>query len=277
MGVYRDASGTLHPRVTAPPRIVSLVPSLTELLCDLGLARALVGRTGFCVHPRSVVKRIAKVGGTKDVDLDAVRRLAPTHVVVNVDENTRETAAALRAAGARVVVTHPLAPQDNPPLYRLLGGIFDREREAQALCARFAAALAATRAAATPRERVLYLIWRAPWMTVARDTYISRTLALFGWDTWVGDDARRYPTLELEDCAGAVDRVLLSSEPFPFRERHVAEVQRALPQTAVTLIDGAMVSWYGSRAIAGLDYLAAYVCSARRGSLAPDVESRGVD
>jgi len=257
--VYLDAVGVAHRPVTAPPRIVSLVPSITELLCDLDLADALVGRTGFCIHPKDTLKRIPKVGGTKDVDLAAVQRLAPTHVIVNVDENTRETADALRAFVPSIVVTHPLAPQDNPPLYRLLGGIFERAAEAERLCVAFDEAYAETQTAADRAERVLYLIWREPWMTVSRDTYISRMLALYGWKTWPAASAQRYPTLELENCRGRIDRVLLSSEPYPFRDKHLLEARRLLPRVPVDLVDGEMVSWYGSRAIAGLRYLTDYV------------------
>lgn len=264
MIVYLDAVGAAHRQVTAPPRIVSLVPSITELLCELDLAAALVGRTGFCIHPKDTLRRIPKVGGTKDVDLEAVRRLAPTHVVVNVDENTRETADALRSFVPAIVVTHPLSPQDNPPLFRLLGGIFNREAAAERLCAAFDAALAAATAARRP-QRVLYLIWRDPWMTVARDTYISRMLGLYGWETWPADDVPRYPTLQPEDCRGRVDRVLLSTEPYPFRAKHLLEVARMLPRVPATLVDGEMVSWYGSRAIAGLHYLADYVREAATG------------
>jgi hypothetical protein len=108
------------------------------------------------------------------------------------------------------------------------------------------------------RARVLYLIWREPWMTLSRDTYISRTLAAFGWQTWASSRPQRYPELALEECRGAIDRVLLSSEPYAFRERHIAEVERALPGVPVDLIDGEMVSWYGSRAIEGLCYLAQF-------------------
>ena len=117
-------------------RIVSLVPSLTELVCALGLRPWLVGRTGFCIHPADLTE-VPKVGGTKDVRLDRVRALAPTHVLVNVDENRRETAEELRTFVPNVVVTHPLGPDDNPPLYRLLGGIFGRDAEAERLCAAF--------------------------------------------------------------------------------------------------------------------------------------------
>ena len=253
-----DAAGTPHAAVTAPPRIVSLVPSLTELLCDLGLDGALVGRTGFCIHPRASVRGIPKVGGTKDVAIARIRELAPTHVVVNIDENEKPTVAELARFIPHVIVTHPLAPQDNLPLYRLLGGIFCRAARAEALCAEFARAYdeAAAACAALPRQNVLYLIWRQPWMTVARDTYISRTLALVGWDTLPADARVRYPEVELDAALLAdVDHVLLSSEPYRFRERDIGSVQKLLRRGArchVRLIDGEWTSWYGSRAIHGL-------------------------
>jgi ABC-type Fe3+-hydroxamate transport system substrate-binding protein len=236
------------------------VPSLTELVCDLGLAGKLVGRTGFCVHPRAAVKPVPKVGGTKDVDLARLRALAPTHVIVNVDENRKETVAAIAGFVPHVIVTHPLAPRDNPALYRLIGGIFGREREAEALCARFEAAFAdAARAAAGfAPQRVLYLIWRDPWMTVSRDTYIARTLALVNWETVPEHAAARYPEVALDArTLDGVAVVLASSEPYPFRERHVAELAAApaLAGRRVALIDAEMTSWYGSRAIAGLGYM----------------------
>jgi ABC-type hemin transport system substrate-binding protein len=115
-----DAAGTVHQPAGEDPRIVCLVPSITELLCDLGLSEQLVGRTGFCIHPREIVRTIPKVGGTKDVKLDRVRRLAPTHAVVNIEENRRETAEALAGFVPHIIVTHPRSPRDNLDLYRLL-------------------------------------------------------------------------------------------------------------------------------------------------------------
>ena len=137
------------------------------------------------------MRGIPKVGGTKDVKVDRIRELAPTHVVVNVDENTKETVDELARFVPSIVVTHPLAPEDNLGLYRLLGGIFDRTAETERLCDDFAAAYADLTAVTRPAERVLYLIWREPWMTVSRDTYISRTLALVGWETVPEERARR--------------------------------------------------------------------------------------
>ncbi len=157
-----DAFGTRHVPAHGDVRIVSLVPSITELICALGLRDNLVGRTGFCVHPANVVRSIPKVGGTKDVDVEKVRALRPTHVIVNIDENRRETAATLRDFVTHVIVTHPCAPQDNVGLFRLLGAIFDRHEAADSLSKSFEAALDGCRHAArtfTP-ETILYLIWR---------------------------------------------------------------------------------------------------------------------
>jgi len=141
------------------------------------------------------VRRVPKVGGTKTVKLDAVRALAPTHVILNVDENRKETADALAEFVPNLVVTHPLGPLDNLALYRQFGEVFDRPREAAALCERFQDAYDAARATACPPRNVLYLIWRDPWMTVSRDTYISRTLAVFGMHTLPATSAERYPKL----------------------------------------------------------------------------------
>jgi ABC-type Fe3+-hydroxamate transport system substrate-binding protein len=152
------------------PRIVCLVPSITELVCDLGLSEQLVGRTGFCIHPWETVKRIPKVGGTKDIKLERIRELAPTHAIVNVDENRREDAEAIAKFVPNMIVTHPLGPLDNLKLYRRLGDVFGREAEAARLCEEFQRELGELRARDWAPQDVLYLIWRDPWMTVAPDT-----------------------------------------------------------------------------------------------------------
>lgn len=257
-----DAYGQRHQRASDGARVVSLVPSITELLFDLDLGAQVVGRTGFCIHPRLAVRGVPKLGGTKDVDVEALLALTPSHVIVNIDENTRETFEFLRERVPHVVVTHPNTAQDNLALYQLLGAIFGREAQAAALVARFNAAYAQlhTGLAGRAPRRVLYLIWREPWMTVSPATYIANMLALLGWHTLPGDTPVRYPTLSpnaLRDLNA--DLCLLSSEPYPFRDKHIAELHGLLgAHTPVHLIDGEMVSWYGSRAIAGLSYLASY-------------------
>ena len=257
-----DAHGQRHVRADASARIVSLVPSITELLFALELGAQVVGRTGFCIHPRAALRAVPKLGGTKDVDIDALLALAPSHVIVNVDENTRQTFDALRTRVPHVVVTHPNAPGDNRALYALLGALFDRQVQAARLIEDFDRALIGLRSsvAAQPSRKVLYLIWREPWMTVSRETYIANMLALVGWQTVPATSNVRYPALDTAELKNLhADLCLLSSEPYPFRDKHIAELRELLGgNTPVQLIDGEMLSWYGSRAIRGLDYLANY-------------------
>ena len=254
----RDSAGVLHAPAPAA-RIVSLVPSITELLFDLGLGARVVGRTGFCIHPEPAVRELPKVGGTKDVKLEALRALRPTHVVVNVDENEADAVEVMRRFVPHVVVTHPNAPEDNLALYALLGALFGAETRAGELSTLLRRELELCRQSDWPRERVLYLIWKDPWMTIAADTYIARSLARVGWDVttppggWAG--AARYPAVDdILAAASGVDRVLLSTEPFPFTAAHAQEL-RARVAPPVQLIDAEMTSWYGSRAIPGLAYL----------------------
>lgn len=251
------------------PRIVSLVPSLTELLCALGLREHLVGRTGFCIHPRAALREVPKVGGTKDVDVERVRALAPTHLVVNVDENDKETVERLSAFVPRVIVTHPLTVEDNLALFGRFGAEFAAVpgvRDAAAtLSTRLREALARARARRFAALPVLYLIWKDPWMSVGRETFIASMLAQVGLRSVIDAALPRYPVLTLGQIADSGARaVLLSSEPYRFDERHCAALHESLgerPGAAAPLcatIDGEMASWYGSRAIEGLDYLVGY-------------------
>jgi ABC-type Fe3+-hydroxamate transport system substrate-binding protein len=253
-----DAIGQSHVSIattSAPQRIISLVPSITELLCDLGLAQYLVGRTGFCIHPDTIVKKIAKIGGTKDVNLEKIRQLAPSHLIVNIDENEKPTVDLLSEFIPHVIVTHPLAPRDNLALYRLLGGILGVEKRAEELCAAFEAAYLQLPPLST-RKTMLYCIWKDPWMTISADTYIANMLGLIGWKTWVSPTSQqRYPIFEWDELAlNQIDGVLLSSEPYRFTEQHVLQLEQQIAKP-VRLVDGEMLSWYGSRAIAGLHYL----------------------
>jgi ABC-type Fe3+-hydroxamate transport system substrate-binding protein len=259
-----DALGVAHEATAAgtPPRILSLVPSLTELLCALGLGGALVGRTRYCIHPAQEVAKVPVVGGTKRVNGAQIAALRPTHVIVNIDENTAEMAAQLRAGGARLVVTHPLHPDDNVALFAFFGRLFGRDQEAASLQAQFAQAREALREAAKgfAARTGLYLIWRNPWMTASQDTYVSQMLALANIETRGHDPLRRYPEVDLEAHQGA-DVWLLSSEPYPFTEADAEALREAHPglRGQVRCVDGEYVSWYGSRAIAGLAYLRAFV------------------
>src|SRR5690606_19778539 len=257
-------------------RIVSLVPSLTELLCALGLRDQLVGRTGFCIHPRDSLRAVPKVGGTKDVDVERVRRLAPTHLVVNVDENDKSTVERLAAHVPNLIVTHPLTVEDNLALFARFGEVFAATpgvREAAArLSGAFGAALARARERRFAPLSVLYLIWKDPWMSIGRDTFIASMLAQVGLRSVIDAAEPRYPELTLRQIAASGARaVLLSSEPYRFGNAHCAalhdDLARVGPEPAgpaaprvppCVTIDGEMTSWYGSRAIAGLNYLVDY-------------------
>ncbi|MBY0574835.1 MAG: helical backbone metal receptor [Undibacterium sp.] len=252
-----DAQGTPHQVIAEGeiPRIVSLVPSITELICDLGLAKYLVGRTGFCIHPKKFVSRIAKIGGTKDVNINKIRQLSPSHLIVNIDENEKPTVEQLAEFVPHIIVTHPLKPADNLALFRLLGGIFKVSAQAEKLCTEFEQALAKLQPD-LPCKRVLYCIWKDPWMTVASDTYIAQQLMLRNWKNWQADSQKRYPVFEWnQTLLDEIDEVLLSTEPYRFTQEHADQLQAQLGKP-VRLVDGEMLSWYGSRAITGLRYLA---------------------
>ena len=234
-----------------PQRIVSIVPSQTELLYDLGLRDEVVGITRFCVHPTEWHRGgKVHVGGTKDVDVEAVLGLAPDLVIAAKEENTRDTVEALRAHVPVWVsdVTDLLSALD---MVREVGVAVGRGGEANALANRIAEgfqAVRALRARLDRTERVAYLIWRRPWMAAGRDTFIDAMLTECGWTNVFADAEGRYPEFsESELAEREPDRVLLSSEPYPFKERHIASVQALVPQARVEVVDGELFSWYGSR------------------------------
>jgi ABC-type Fe3+-hydroxamate transport system substrate-binding protein len=255
-----DAAGTVHAPAGADARIACLVPSITELVFALGLGDRLVARTRFCIHPAAMVDSVTAVGGTKKVNLAKLKALAPSHAILNVEENTREMEAAIREFVPHVIVTYPKRPEDNPPLFRLLGGIFGNTAEAEALAAKFDMAYRRLLALkpGLPRRRVLYFIWKKPWMGISRDTYIANALALLNWQVLGHRDGVAYPELAPgPELVAAADLVLFSTEPYPFKEADLDEFarERNCPRTKLRLIDGEYASWYGPRAIAGLDYL----------------------
>ena len=263
-----DDAGNRFAPAGPEARIACFVPSITELLVDLGLGDRMVARTHFCIHPAESVGRIPAIGGTKKVSLPKLKALAPTHAILNVDENTVEMAGTMREFVPNVVVTHPLVPDDNLRLYALMGDLFGRETAAANLARRFRKA----RRALPPPEpegclNVLYFIWKDPWMTVSRDTYISAMLGLVGWQTRLHDPHVRYPTVDLTpETVAATDLFLFPTEPYEFTRADIDAFlrDRDCPPEKAHAIDGEYCSWYGSRAIAGLGYLKALAESVRR-------------
>jgi hypothetical protein len=191
--------------------------------------------------------------------------MAPTHAIVNIDENRLDTVQALRAFVPEIVVTHPCGPEDVVALIAQMVAAFGSQSGVAARGAALEAELRAELRVTTPEGRaevpVLYLIWRQPWMTVARDTYIARLLARVNWRTLPAVDggdhgAARYPSLRGDEAwLAGVGEVLLSSEPYAFTAEHVHEARALCPQARVRLVDGELLSWYGPRTAAGLRHL----------------------
>ncbi|MDX1530390.1 MAG: helical backbone metal receptor, partial [Rhodothermales bacterium] len=243
-----DARGRGLALERPPRRIVSLVPSQTELLADLGLDDEVVGLTRFCVHPEGWKARKPVVGGTKNVRLDRVEALRPDLVLANREENEKAQVEALEAF-APVFVTDVSTVEDALRMIRTIGALVGRAERAEALAGEVAAGFAALEAAEP--VRAAYLIWRSgdggPYMTVGGDTFIHDVMRRASLANVFGERSR-YPEVTAGEIAAArPDAVLLSSEPFPFGERHAAEVTAAVPGVPVRLVDGELFSWYGSR------------------------------
>jgi len=229
-----------------PPRIVSLVPSATETL--LGLGATVVACTRFCEQPH-----LPHVGGTKNPDVAAIEALAPDLVVLDIEENRREDAEALQAAGLELLVTAVRSVDD-----------------ARAAVATLAAAAGVSAPPldvpppASPHATAFVPIWRRPWMSINADTYGASVLARIGISLVTADDASRYPTVELEDVAAAApDLVLVPSEPYAFRDDHVVELRAAVPDAVVTRIDGRDLFWWGLRTPRAVRRLASQLAALR--------------
>jgi hypothetical protein len=187
------------------------------------------------------------------VNIEKIRALAPTHLVVNIDENEKPCVEKLAQFIPNVIVTHPQTLEDNLPLFNLLGGIFNVADRAQQLRQQFSDALATLPNPLIP-QRVLYCIWKDPWMTVSEHTYIANMLSHIGWQS-ISIGTARYPEFTWSDqLVSGIDLVLLSSEPYRFTEAHVDALEKQCGKP-VLLLDGEMMSWYGSRAIVGINYL----------------------
>ena len=236
----------------AATRIVSLVPSLTALLADLGLDAEVVGLTRFCSDPPGWKERKVVVGGTKDVRPERVAELEPDLILANREENVREQVEALEGL-APIYLSEIKTLADDLAAIKVIGERVGRQAEGAALIERTRAAFAAL--PAYEPLRALYLIWREPYMSVGHDTFIHAVMEAGGFLNVCGDQTR-YPSLEPE-ALRALDPevILLSSEPYPFKEEHLSELEGLVPQAQVRLVDGVPFSWYGSRVADAPPYL----------------------
>jgi ABC-type Fe3+-hydroxamate transport system substrate-binding protein len=251
-----------------PVRIVSLCPSLTELVFDLGRGDELVGITDYCVHPADRVGSIEKVGGTKTPKLGRIVELAPDLVLLNEEENRVADAEALVRARVPCHASFPRDVDDTARMVRSIGAALARPDEAESIARDIEARAARVRAVAVTRRPVsfAYLIWRKPWMAVNRDTFAHALLALAGGRNVFADRADRYPEIDPADLErDPPDRVFLCTEPFPFGEKHREELSGAtrLPRERFVIADGEFLSWHGSRTPAGIDYAEGLLDAAR--------------
>jgi ABC-type Fe3+-hydroxamate transport system substrate-binding protein len=239
-----------------PLKIVSLVPSQTELLCDLGLRDRLVGVTKFCVHPPGLKREKTIVGGTKNVKLEVVAALQPDLIIGNKEENDKSQIEAL-ASQFPVWISDIYTLGDALEMIAQIGALTGTSEAAADLIGRIRSAFAQLekKLAGLPRQRAAYFIWRKPYMAVGADTFIHHMLHLAGFDNVFGH-LSRYPEITPDMLAQAAPQViLLSSEPYPFKEKHLAELQAICPDAAIRLVDGEMFSWYGSRLLPTAEYL----------------------
>ncbi|MCB0383424.1 MAG: ABC transporter substrate-binding protein [Psychroserpens sp.] len=244
----------LHIKAT-PKRIVSLVPSQTELLVDLGLETSIVGVTKFCVHPNRLRKEKTIVGGTKEVHFNKIKALNPDIILCNKEENTKEMISELEQI-APVHISDIYTLEDSLELIKMYGDVFDVVEKAESISDEITVKRKAFQEfqIEKPKLKVAYFIWKNPWMVAANQTFINEILSLNNFEN-VYQDVNRYPEITLPELKEKqIDVILLSSEPYPFKEDDLAELKFVFPETKIIIVDGEAFSWYGSRLIKAFDY-----------------------
>jgi ABC-type Fe3+-hydroxamate transport system substrate-binding protein len=249
----------------AARRIVSLVPSLTEALFGLGRGDAVVGVTRYCTEPGDAVRRLDKVGGTKNPDIARVCALHPDLVILNAEENRREDFEALERAGLNVFVSFPLRVRDVSGLFRKLGELTGSRTAAKREAARLEHTLTEIKRRQAPQLRVFCPIWKNPWMSFDQDTYASDMLSIAGGWNVCGAQAQRYCTVTLDAIAATLPEViLLPDEPYRFTSRVLPDLELlretpACKTNRVHFIDGKALSWYGPRTAPAIPYLQSFL------------------
>ena len=240
----------------APSRILSLVPSQTELLCDLGLADHLVGVTKFCIHPTGIRKKAGIVGGTKQIRWERLSAMSPDLVIANKEENEKEMIERL-AEDYPVWMSDVRTLDQALDMIRGIGLVTNKGTEADAMSDTILKAFEPCFPVEEGHKpRVLYLIWRDPWMGVASNTFIHDMIGRAGYRNAL-EHLERYPILtDVAIMDLDPDFVFLSSEPYPFGEKHLEECSRLVPDAGIQLVDGEMFSWYGSRLLLAPAYFA---------------------
>ena len=258
MPLYTDQLNRLMEITAFPRRIISLVPSQTELLFDLGLEEEVIGITKFCIHPEQWFRNKTRIGGTKNVKIELVSSLQPDLIIANKEENTRQQIEALEKI-APVWASDIETIEDAFAMIESIGDITGKKAEAGALVMQikksFIDFAAQRKKSGTKMYRTAYLIWKDPYMAAGGDTFIHHLLQLAGFENVLGN-LPRYPEISIAELkANNTELLLLSSEPYPFQQIHIDELQAALPDTQILLADGEIFSWYGSRMQYATTYL----------------------
>lgn len=235
-----------------PKRIISLVPSITELLADLNLNDEVVGITKFCVHPRSWFKTKTRIGGTKNINFDSITLLQPDLIIANKEENVKEQIESLQNI-APVFITDVNDFNSALQMIAMIGAITNKLNAATSIIEKIKSKFDELKLP-YKKLQVCYLIWREPYMTIGGDTFINSMLLKCGFEN-IFRNRNRYPQITIEEIEDEdFDVLLLSSEPYPFKQKHCNELQLHLPDKKILLVDGEMFSWYGSRLIFMPDY-----------------------
>lgn len=245
MSSYSDQLGNKIHLDTLPKRIISLVPSQSEYLWDLGLREELIGITKFCIHPEEMYQRIQRVGGTKQLDLEKIRALKPDLIIGNKEENDKDQIRILQKE-FRVWMSDIYTPADALNMMGDLGRMLGKEPQAKKWVVEIDASLKRIKNY-FEGQSLAYFIWSKPYLFAASNTFIHAILEHIGFKNALAS-YERYPELNEEELKKLNPQLcFLSSEPFPFKEKHVKEIQDLLPKTKLLLVDGEMFSWYGSR------------------------------
>jgi len=256
MKTLTDQLGTIHTFEETPKRIISLVPSQTELLYELGLENSIIGITKFCVHPYHFKSTKTRVGGTKKVHYEKIKLLQPDIIIANKEENTLEVVTELRKI-CTVWVTDVRTIADNAQMITDFGQLFNCRTEAQKWNDKIDNGLREFKKFIQdkPIQKVAYFIWKAPYMVAGSDTYIQELLTLNHFQNCY-ENRGRYPEIEIKKMRieGDPDIVLLSSEPYPFQEEDAFEIGRFTHHAKTIFVDGEYFSWYGSRIVKALEY-----------------------
>jgi ABC-type Fe3+-hydroxamate transport system substrate-binding protein len=233
-----------------PKKIISLVPSITELLSSLNLHEEVIGITKFCVHPRGWFENKKKIGGTKNLNLPALRELQPDLIIANIEENKRSQVEDLMG-DFNIWVTDVASLENAYQMITDIGQLTGKDNEASKLVSSIRNGFDNLSPMKTPVPAA-YFIWKDPYMVAGGDTFISDMMKRCGFQNFFSNK-NRYPEVPIDHLIdqthgiNKIEVILLSSEPYPFNKKHLAEFQKLLPEVKILLVDGEMFSWYGSR------------------------------